>query len=157
MTGVSLQRITTPEGLFDFDPAQVVPPPEKPSPDVRRRLGQYDTMAAGYHPLGEVESAFGGLKLHEQAAPLGDRSATGRRCGNCRFHAVLRYHAKSHPKCLFPGDRGADEVDRIGPPRVTHGAASDARAWWPACTDHSYGDPKLSDDAARYVPEAVAS
>ena len=142
--------------LFEVDPTLVVPEPPKPSADVRRRLGQYDTLAAGYHPLGVVESAFGGLKLHEEAAPLNDRDAPGRRCGNCRFRAVLRYHRKAYGKCLFPGDSGADEIDLIGPPRVTHGAASDCRAWWPACTDHTYGDPGLSEDAARCVPEAVS-
>jgi len=33
----------------------------------------------------------------------------------------------------------------------------DCRGWWPACTDHSYGDPRTSGDAARWVPaEEVA-
>ncbi len=57
---------------------------------------------------------------------------------------------------MFPGDLGADEIEVLGPPRVTHGAASDVRAWWPACADHTYGDG-ISDDAARHVPEAVSS
>lgn len=35
--------------------------------------------------------------------------------------------------------------------RVTHGAGSDVRAWWPACQDYSPGD-SISDDAARFIP-----
>lgn len=146
-----------PTGLFDLDPAQVVPAPAKLSPDARRRQGQYDTMAAGYHPLGEIESAFGGLKLHEQAAPLGDPDAPGRRCGNCWYRVNAHYHSRSYPKCSFTGSMGADEVAISAPPRVTHGAGSDCKAWWPGCADHTYGDARLSDDAARWVPEADAS
>lgn len=143
------------DALFEIPAGARLTKPAPASPDVRRRLGQHDTLAAGYHPLGEVESAFGGLKLHDQAAPLDDLKAPGRRCGNCYFRRVLPYRRKSYPKCLFPGNLGADEVDMIGPLRVTHGAASDCRAWWPACTDHSYGDPRMSEDAARWVPGAA--
>lgn len=144
-----------PDGLFDVDPALIVPAPAKLSPDERRRQGQYDTLAAGYHPLGEVESAFGGLRLHEQAAPLDDRDAPGRRCGNCWFRVVVLWHSKSYAKCQFSGAMGADEVTVSAPPRATRGAASDCKAWWPGCTDHSYGDRRVSDDAARWVPEAA--
>jgi hypothetical protein len=134
-----------PAGLFDLDPAQIVPAPAKLTPDQRRVQRQAETLAAGYHPLTK-------LKLHEDAAPAGDRNAEGRRCGGCRFRLALPYHNKSYAKCLNPGSMGADEVDRYGPPFVTHGAGTDVKAWWPGCRDHSYGDRRLSDDAARWVP-----
>jgi hypothetical protein len=38
-------------------------------------------------------------------------------------------------------------------PRVAHSASSDVRAWWPGCSDHEFGDPAVSDDAARWTPE----
>ena len=135
--------------LFDVAPAQVVPESPKLNPDQRRRQLQMEKLAAGYHPIT-------GMKLHPQAAAADDRTAPGRRCGTCRFREVLSYHNKTWPKCLNPGSRGADEIELIGPPLVTHGAATDCRSWFPACVDHSYADRALSDDAARYVPEVAA-
>lgn len=131
--------------LFEIDESRRVPPPPKLNPDRRRAQIQAEKFAAGYHPIT-------GMKLHPEAAPFDDRQATGRRCGDCRFRAVLGYHGKSWPKCLNPGGRGADEIDQVGPPFVTHGAGTDVPRWFPACTDHSYGDPGVSDDAARWVP-----
>jgi hypothetical protein len=150
MTTVTARQPEPPEGLFDIDPAQIPPEPPKLTADQRRVQRQAETLAAGYHPVTK-------LKLHEEAAPAGDRKAEGRRCGNCRFRMVLGYRNKSFAKCLNPGGMGADEIDVIGPPYVTHGAATDVRRWWPACDEHSYGDRALSDDAARYVPQAVSS
>lgn len=149
MTAISAWTTEPPAGLFDIDPAQIVPEPPKLTADQRRVLRQAEALAAGYHPLTK-------LKLHEDAAPADDRKAEGRRCGNCRFRMALPYRNKSFAKCLNPGSMGADEVDKYGPPFVTHGAGTDARAWWPGCRDHSYGDRALSDDAARHVPQAVA-
>lgn len=133
--------------LFEVDESRRVPEPPKLSADARRTQRQLEVLAAGYHPLAKT-------KLHSEAAPFADRSAPGRRCGNCRFREVLGYRHNSFPKCMFPGDLGADDFEALGPPRVTHGVASDVRAWWPACADHTYGDG-LSVDAARCV-QAVA-
>lgn len=36
-------------------------------------------------------------------------------------------------------------------PGVTHGAGTDVAAWWPGCEDHTWGDPRLSPDAARHT------
>ena len=63
-----------------------------------------------------------------------------RRCGNCFFRTLVSHHSRSYPKCwAFPN-------------LVTRGPASDIRAWWPGCTAHEWGDPKLSPDAARSGP-----
>ena len=43
----------------------------------------------------------------------------GRTCGTCT-HRILRGRHSTYPKC----DRGP----------ITNGAATDVRAWWPACT-----------------------
>lgn len=140
-------------GLFDIDPSQVrvaAPDPfEGLSADRRRTLRQAMDLEAGRHPLT-------GGKLHEDASPVDDRKADGRRCGNCWFLTARAWRDGSFLKCGHPGGLGADEISLAGPSRVTRGAASDVRRWWPACADHVYGDTRMSDDAARWVPEAVA-
>lgn len=138
--------------LFGATPVPAEPRP-KESPTVRRTKRQAAMLAAGYHPLG---SPIGyPLRLHAEAAPAGDREAPGRRCGNCRFRRLTGWHDRSYAKCWSPGLMSAEAYERLGPPRVSHGEATDTRAWWPACVDHEYGDPKLSADAARCVPGAV--
>jgi hypothetical protein len=121
------------------------------SADRRRTLRQAAELAAGRHPLGAL--------LHAEAAPLDDRDASGRRCGNCWYRAlnVIGGVAGNYPKCVF-GARNPTDTDRYGSPgfRVTRSAASDCRAWWPACTDHTWADPGVSADAARYVPERAS-
>lgn len=127
--------------LFDLPSwATIEPEPiEKVSADRRRTLRQAAVLARGYHPLG--------VKLHAQAAPVDDRRAPGRRCGNCRFHSSdgVGGVAGTYPKCFW----GADER---GAPRASRGPATDCRAWWPGCLDHEWADAEIGDDAARCVP-----
>ena len=59
-------------------------------------------------------------------------------CGDCTHRLVLGHHNRSWPKCELAG--------------ITHGAGSDCRAWWPACSRYEPGD-RVSDDAARWTPE----
>jgi hypothetical protein len=138
------------DALFEVpDGARVEPGPTL-SPDRRRTLRRAETLAAGYHPIT-------GLRLHDQAAPADDRKAPGRRCGNCRFRAELLadgYKGRRVPKCLNPGSRSAAEIETLGPPYISHSAATDVPKWLPGCRDHSYGDPGVSEDAARWVPGA---
>lgn len=120
-------------------------PAEKLSPDQRRTRLQSERLAKRVHPI----SAAGGywpVPLHAEAAPVDDRDADGRRCGNCYFRVVRLHHDRSYPKCTWSRDGGTTY------PRVTNGAASDVRAWWPGCIDHEWGDNALSPDAARWVP-----
>lgn len=92
------------------------------SPDRRRTVRQAMDLAKGVHPLT-------GGPLHHDAAPVDDRKAPGHRCGTCRFRVAGRY-----AKCWWPN------VDRPGGhPRVSFGAATDVRSWWPACADHETG------------------
>lgn len=113
----------TEPALFEVPPellhAHLAPEPEKLSADRRRTLRQRRDVNAGRHPLTETPT-------HPE---LGT-------CGDCRFRAAIAGHTKSYPKCLWE----RDEVDDSTPrryrwPRVTSGAASDVRAWWPACGD----------------------
>lgn len=137
--------------LFDT-PARPAPAP-KLSADRRRTIRQAETLARGRHPLGgDKWHAY--LRLHPDAAPHDDRKAPGRRCGNCWYRRLIATNGnRLWPKCVFGAENPTD-ADRYGAlPRVTHGAGTDVRRWWPACVDHSYGDPALSDDAARHVPE----
>lgn len=115
-----------------FDAGVPVPPPEreKTSPEVRRRERQAACLANGLHPL---TAALGWpVRLHADAAPADDRAARrGLRCGGCRFREVIRYHSRSYPKCLHGWDGDGYVFDRA--PRVSNGAGTDIRGWWPAC------------------------
>jgi len=141
--------------LFHVD--QPPPPPrEKLSPDRRRTERQAEVIAERRHPLSLTPGAPDGLGLHPDAST--DRDGPGPRCGNCRFRDVLRYHNRTYAKCTFvPGSMSADAYARNGPPRVSHGAGSDVRAWWPACLDFELGDRFVDwPDAARCAPEAAS-
>lgn len=87
------------------------------SPDQRRTRRQAADIAAGRHPLTRHP-------LHPAADAT--RTATSPQdgtptCGTCQFRGLIGHHAKAYPKCQRPGAV------------ITHGAASDVRAWWPAC------------------------
>ena len=140
---------TVQDVLFGMEPVPAEPQP-KESATVRRTKRQAALLAARRHPLSSPMGSS--LFLHAEAAPAGDRSAPGRRCGNCRFRQILGYHNRSYAKCMAPGLMSAEAYEQHGPPRVSHGEATDVRAWWPGCTDHDYGDPALSPDAARCIP-----
>lgn len=110
--------------LFEIDPADIVEPAPDPraglSAQQRRTLTRLDQLHAGYHPITR-------LRLHAEAAPVEDRTAVGRRCGNC-VHRALNFHG--YPKCKLPDDRGRT-------PYATHGAATDLPAWMPGCEKHT--------------------
>ncbi|MGI5223575.1 hypothetical protein [Actinoallomurus sp. CA-142502] len=114
--------------LFDVDPTQVgtPEPTEKLSADRRRTLRQADALTRRRHPL-ELALGFP-LGLHPAAA-ADDRTAPGLRCGTCGFRQVLTHNDGRFPKCLFA------VTDKTAP-RVTRGAGTDVRAWWPACRDY---------------------
>ena len=145
---------TDPDGLFDAEPFYVPPPASADpalSPDQRRTLRQRDDIAAGRHPLTRGP-------LHENAAPEIARPSNAKglpyTCGSCRFREVLKYHNRAYPKCLrdltyghHDGDVDLNEIRN-----VTHGGATDVRAWWPACAGYEAGDNALSPDAARSTP-----
>jgi len=115
------------------------------SADRRRTMRQREAIRIGIHPLA-------GGRIH-LLAPLdaspGDPKNLPYRCGSCAWRQVLPYHNKSYPKCMWPGTQGADDYEEHGPPRVSHSASSDVRAWWPACRDYTPGDRSVSSDAAR--------
>lgn len=112
----------TEAALFDVD---APPPPaaETLSRGRQRTIRQAEALTGGRHPLELALSRP--LTLHPEAAPADDRTAPGRRCGNCRFRQMMR----GYPKCTF------GKTDS-GYPRLTHSAATDTRAWWPGCVDH---------------------
>lgn len=107
--------------LFDMQ-SEIPPAPRDAKPEARRRARQLARIRTGYHPLG------GDLKLHDQA-PRDVTPYEGRdqayRCGTCRFRELMGGHARDFPKCT-----AGDGI------RITHGPATDVKAWWPACRDY---------------------
>ena len=83
---------------------------ESLSADQRRTLRQRRDVDSGVHPL------MGG-PLHERAdrtVKAGDPKGLPHTCGSC-----VHRDPHGYPSCV------------IGP--RSHGAATDVRAWWPAC------------------------
>lgn len=121
--------MTAPEPLFDgYDPPPV-PDETGMSADQRRTRRQADAVAAGCHPLALVFPDR--VWMHPDADRTADRSDPPNlplRCGSCIWRQSIQ-RANAYPKC-FAQD-GA---------RFSHSAATDVRAWWPACTEYSAGD-----------------
>lgn len=121
----------TDEPLFEgYEPAPAPVVPDDLSPDRKRTYRQQQDVTNGRHPLT-------GGPLHPEAST--DRNAgSGRRdpftCGSCVFRVLIGYHNGEYPKCLWPDGIDAGSGRRW--PRVSHGAASDVRAWWPACPSY---------------------
>ena len=124
------------DALFDMDPVPEEPPRpgEKLSRDRRRTIRQAQALARRAHPLALV---FGPqVRLHPDAPLAGDRQADGPRCGTCAFRRKWGEH--SFPKCTFGVTPDGDY------PRASHGAATDVRAWWGACTDWTPKSPVVT-------------
>ena len=99
-------------GMPDVPPVFEVP---KGSAGQRLTERQANDVRQGRHPLT-------GGKFHEQAdmgAKVGDSKNLPFRCGSCIHRLLLRHHDGTYPKC----ERS----------EMTHGTATDVRAWWPAC------------------------
>ncbi|HZN72487.1 MAG TPA: hypothetical protein VFC00_12525 [Micromonosporaceae bacterium] len=140
--------------MFDTERVELARAPAGLSEQRRRTIRQATALTRGWHPLGLSQAPHRRLRLHPEAAPADNPAAPGRRCGNCWYRQLIETNGNRRwPKCIYGAENETDAKNPGPPPRVTHGAATDVRRWWPACTDHSYGDPRLSEDAARYVPE----
>lgn len=104
-----------------FEPDPVPHKDPDLSPDRRLTLRQQADIRSGIHPLTHG-------RLHDQ----GDRAATrenGSRkpltCGTCVFRQLFQWHNQTYPKCA--------SHDRK---YLKHSAATDVRAWWPACPNY---------------------
>lgn len=138
---------------LDLGPLPIPTPPDTRSPDRRRTDRQREAVENGVHPLALVDPQ---VRIHPDAdrtANRGDGRNLPLRCGSCIHRINLGYHAGSYPKCTAPRGVGADEYEAHSPRLVTHSAATDVRAWWPACTEYSPGDTAVSRDAARWIPD----
>ena len=146
--------------LFDATP-YVMPPPrpvKKLSAQRRRTLRQKAAIVGGLHPL---SLALGySIRLHPNAPR--DRDGKGPRCGTCWYRRLTYTNGRKRwPKCFYGDERNYPSDPRrlnvpLPPPRISHGPGTDVRAWWPACEDYSPGDTRVSEDAARYIPEEAA-
>lgn len=99
--------------LFDMEPIVAPEPGEALSYGRRLTIRQADAIARGQHPLSIP------LRTH---LPLLGGDAT---CGGCAHRWAGQY-----PKCTI-----GNYV------RASHGAATDVRAWWPACRDFAAAPP----------------
>lgn len=104
--------MSTQDALFGgFDP----PAAEEPlSADRRRTQQQHALVDAGVHPLTRTKT----------------RPELGT-CGDCALRVGTGHHGRTFPKCTL-GAQLEKPPFRAGP-YMTHGAATDCRAWWPAC------------------------
>lgn len=145
--------MTDQNALFDVEGHRVPSPVvvvEEVSRDRRRTQRQRDLITAGVHPL--TLTMMPRLKLHPESGTGTD----DRRCGNCRYRESTLHHDYRYPKCYFPGvGMGPEDLRKHGYPRVSRGAATDCRAWWPGCTDHEWGDPRMGPDAFRSGPSSA--
>lgn len=126
--------MTTTLELFRPDPYRVVPerPPER-SGEQKRRDRQQLRIATGRHPL-SIDGMV--IPLHPDAprdAHKGDPRPYPR-CGTCNFRVLLDHHDRRYPKCLYGAEgRPPGRMASLASPRISHGADTDVRAWWPAC------------------------
>lgn len=108
--------------LFEgFDPPEPVVDP-KLSAGQRLTLRQAALITVGIHPLTK-------RAIHPEASRHRDRNspkADPFTCGTCVFRQLELHHDYTYPKCLADNGR-----------RIAASAASDVRAWWPACSDYS--------------------
>lgn len=117
--------MTDQDPLFGgYEPPPTTDDPEL-SADRRRTKRQLERVRDGRHPL-----TRGPLhRLASTDAAPGDETGLPFRCGSCRFRRLERWHNRSFPKCVvFDGAR------------MSHSAATDVRAWWPACRDYEADD-----------------
>ena len=142
---------TDDDALFPgYYPSHREPEPQL-SAGQRLTQRQIADITIGRHPLTRGS-------LH----PLASRHRTSQSpkddpftCGSCSFRTVIQYHGRAYPKCLFDPRRGdQDTLDMYA--RITHGAASDVRAWWPACPEYLPGS-SISADASRVLPPTEES
>jgi hypothetical protein len=137
-----------------FDTGQYTVEPEQAlSPDRRRTHRQAQAVANGVHPLA-LALRDPTIQVHPDAPR--DRTGEGPRCGSCWYRQRIYTNGNRRwPKCMVGVENDTDQT-RGRLPRVTRGSGTDVRQHWPACLDYSPGDPRVSRDAARYVPEEAA-
>jgi hypothetical protein len=126
---------TTDLELFPADPYRAVPPPaDDRNSGQKRRDRQALRIAVGLHPL-----SIDGMKipLHSDVPRTATKDDDGAypRCGTCQFRVLLDHHTRRYPKCIV-GVPVLIPFSRISSARISHGADTDVRAWWPACRDY---------------------
>lgn len=118
--------------LFEgFDPPTELAPDDMSAGQRLTRRQQQD-VSNGVHPLTHGP-------LHPEASTM--RSSTSGSkdpftCGTC-VHRVHQHGGGGgdYPKC-----------DALGPKALTHSAATDVRAWWPACREYHHNPVGRRDD-----------
>jgi hypothetical protein len=136
------------------EPDRIAPePPADLTSGERLRERQAANIRQGLHPLGDLPGGprhYGIVHLHPDASRATSRQdapAGALTCGRCVHRQLVHGGARDYPKCTVgrqvhrspagdpPGS--AEGIRTIPGPRETHGARTDVRAWWPACTDYA--------------------
>lgn len=143
------------ETLFPGYEPEVRPllPSEEPglSADRKRTLRQAEEVQAGIHPLTKGPLHPLASKHRDAASPKADPFT----CGSCWFRQLVKHHDYRYPKCFHGAENPTDTAaGRL--PWVTGSAATDVRAWWPACPNYTPSD-HMSGDAMRHIPTEKAS
>lgn len=110
------------------------------SPQVKRTARQRFLITTGLHPLSTVVASRM-LRLHPNAARDPTDRTSGPRCRDCAFRGPLNPLGE-------PWEANTDRCWVNRGARVTRGAATALRAWWPACEDWA---PDLTGRGGRSV------
>lgn len=114
-------------------------PPEPPvevrreeiSADRRRTIRQQQDVTNGVHPLTRGP-------LHPEATTFRHAPIPGVSAAEC--HGAEPCSGRRDPftcgSCVHRVDMGWPKCDANGPKALTHSAATDVRAWWPACMSY---------------------
>ncbi|MDP9101620.1 MAG: hypothetical protein M3N21_05685 [Actinomycetota bacterium] len=103
------------DALFDL-PEGIPPSLATVSRDRRRTAAQHRAVAQGIHPLTRTRT----------------RPELGT-CGQCAFLVSVGHNSRRYLKCAFGIDPATTPIFMA--PRITRGAGTDVRAFWPACSD----------------------
>lgn len=123
------------DGLFAMTP--VAPPePEKVSADRARTERQRRVIERGGHPLHAVFPTSRHPDTLAETYRRDDPRPRLLTCGACKFRELMGAGNRTVAKCTVTRQAGQHDDSRVVMPRATSSAASDVRAWWPACCDY---------------------
>jgi hypothetical protein len=111
---------TQQDGLFPEPAAVLSAAPQSKPPVLPLPERQRAAIAQGQHPMSIPMRESLALHLAAERVTGPDQPNGGPTCGTCTHRMVMGHHDRGYAKCPRT--------------RMSHGSATDVRAWWPACT-----------------------